>query len=373
MDEKGEAMIYFDQSATSLHKPEGVAKAVMRGLSGLCGNPARGAHDAAMAALQELGRARRTAARFFGVSPLDVAFTSGATLALNMAIKGALTPDDRVLTTSYSHNAMLRPLYEMQGLGMGLEVATGDIVDVIHPGITALAINAMSNVTGETAPIEEIIQLCWERELLLILDVSQWAGTRAMPDVPHWPRSLLAFTGHKSLYGPQGTGGLVKQGDVSLKPFVTGGSGVHSFDHQHPGTYPEACEAGTPNMPGIMGLSAGISWLMETGQDVVSAKLSMLRERFVSGLKEIPGIVLYGSQENCGPVVSLNVTGLPSGMVSDRLNAKFGICTRPGAHCAPLMHEAMGTESQGTVRFSFSYFNQPEEIDLALAALKQIV
>ena len=373
-----DAMIYFDQSATSLHKPPEVVQAVQQALGGQLGNPARGAHGPALAALKALGQARRAVAGFFGVEALDLAFTSNATLALNLALKGALSPGDRVLTTCFEHNAMLRPLYQLQAQDLALDVAPMGpdgswsleaFKQALTPDTTALAINAMSNITGQVAPLAQLAQLCLERDLLLILDLSQWAGTRPLPDLPHWPRSLLAFTGHKSLYGIQGAGGLIKKGDISLRPVITGGSGLHSFDHAQPSGFPEICEAGTPNLPAILGLAAGINWLQQTGMEQVTARLAALRSRFVAGLAQIPGIEVYGDQADNGPVVALNLAGWTSAALSQALDQEHGIATRPGAHCAPLWHEARGLVQQGAVRFSFSAFNTAAEIDSALAAL----
>ena len=194
-------MIYLDQSATSLHKPPQVAEAVYRGLTGKLGNPGRGAHGPARDALKEVAQARRALGRYFGVSALQVAFASNATMALNMAIKGALGPGDRALTTSWSHNAMLRPLYQLQQSGMTLDILPGarlsirDIENALKPDTTAVVINPMSNVSGDTLPLDAIATLCLKRGLLLIADLAQWAGVRGMPDVAEWPRTLLAFTG----------------------------------------------------------------------------------------------------------------------------------------------------------------------------------
>lgn len=371
-------MMYFDQSATSLFKPQEVVQAVAAALTGGFGNPARGGHQAANQALKALAKARRSLARYFDAQPLDIAFTAGATMALNQAVKGALTPRDRVLTTGLEHNSMLRPLYQMQALGMGLDVlplnpegtySAADLEKALQPGTTALCINAMSNVTGFAAPLAELAALCRQRDLLLILDLSQYAGTRALPALPAWPRTLMAFTGHKSLYGPPGVGGLVKKGNVPLQPLLSGGSGVHSFLAEHPGSYPEVCEAGTLNLPGILGLAAGVEWILATGQAAITQRLNALRQQFVAGLQEIPGAEVYAGGDDPGPVVALNLEGKDAAAVSQALDEEHGIMTRAGAHCAPLWHRAMGTVDRGAVRFSFSWFNQEKEVDQALAAL----
>ncbi len=382
MEAEGNGIVYFDQSATSIHKPPTVMEAVCRGIQGAFGNPARGSHQASLGALRELGMARRVLARMFNCSPLEVAFCHNATLALNMAIKGALTPSDRVLTTPHSHNSMLRPLYQLSKQGMGLDILPlkpgqptriSDIRRGLKPDTTALAINPMSNVTGEVLPLRDIISLCNERGLLLILDMAQWAGTRPIPALPEGLRALMAFTGHKSLYGPQGTGGLINKGTVPLRPLISGGTGSQSFSKEHPESFPAVCEAGTPNLPGIMGLSAAVTWLIETGLEQVNEKLTSLRSQLKAGLAQIPGIICYDAPGGeHGPVLALNIRDLPSGSVSDALDREFGIATRSGAHCAPLMHESLGTVAQGAVRFSFSVFNTPGEINKALDALKKL-
>ncbi|NLX83159.1 MAG: aminotransferase class V-fold PLP-dependent enzyme [Clostridiales bacterium] len=374
-------MIYLDQSATSLKKPAEVARAVYQALTGTLGNPARGAHQAALEALKAVGRARRSLADFFGVGPMDLAFTPNATYALNIAIKGALSKKDRVLTTRLEHNSMLRPLYEMQAQGMALDFVPlnkqgfyhwADVRSALRPDTTAIAVNAMSNVTGDIAPLPEIAELCFKRDLLLILDLSQYAGTRPLPVMKNHPRALIAFTGHKSLYGPQGSGGLIRRGPVTLRPLITGGSGVLSFSHTHPDSFPEVCEAGTLNVPAILGLEAAVKWLTRQGLMHVQEQVDALRLQLMEGIQSIPHLKVYGAQRDAGPVAAFNIAGMDSGAVSQLLDEQYGIMTRPGAHCAPLWHEAMGTREQGAVRFSFSCFNTQEEIDMAIAALRAI-
>lgn len=377
-------MIYFDQSATSAHKPPRVIPAMRAALEMEYGNPGRGAHPYANSALKALALARRTVARYFGVPPMNLAFTPNATTALNLAIHGALTPGDRVLTTAWSHNAMLRPLYQLQDRGMRLDILQSadfsikDLERAIHPDTTALALNAMSNVSGEAQPLCDIARLCEGKGLLLILDLAQWAGAQKLPGLTSWPRTLMAFTGHKSLYGPMGTGGLINLGQVPLTPWLTGGSGVHSFARTQPEVFPEVCEPGTPNLPGILGLAAGIEFIEETGQENITGHLLDLRRALTDGLKDIPGIVVYGSAgaaaENPtpGPVVSLNVGDLDSTFVSQALAEDYGLATRSGIHCAPLWHQATSTENRGAVRFSFSFFNTHEEVETALSALRAL-
>lgn len=374
-------MIYFDQSATSLHKPAQVVTAVQQALSSPLGNPARGAHEAALSALKAQAQARRTVAAFFGAEPLSLGFTQNATLALNLAVKGALSKKDRVLTTQLEHNSLLRPLYQLQDQGMALSLVPlqadgtwgiNEFKTALTPDTTAVCVNAMSNITGQAAPLTDLIEICVQRDLLLILDLSQYAGTRPLPPVRRWPRALLSFTGHKSLYGPPGSGGLITLGGASLRPVIVGGSGVHSFDRVHPSNFPEVCEAGTPNLPAILGLAAGIRWIIETGQEHITKHLSTLRRLFVQGLAGIPGAVCYAGGSDPGPVVACNLGGWDSASLSQALDARYHIATRPGAHCAPLWHRFMNLTDRGAVRFSFSFFNTQEEVDIALAALREL-
>ncbi len=375
-------MVYFDQSATSVKKPDVVIEAVNKALVDQLGNPSRGGHDYSLNGLKAVSKARHAVGDLFGVKALNVALTFNATVGLNMVIKGALSPGDHVITSTYEHNSSLRPLYQMEEEGAELDVmpleedgswSIKTLENYIKDNTKAIVVNAMSNVTGDVAPIDELVKYCKENDLLLILDISQWAGTRPLKVTDDWPEAYLVATGHKSLYGPQGSGIILKHGDFQLKNLLSGGSGVHSFDHNHPSTFPEICEPGTLNVHGAAGLAAGAKWVAEKDPAKIQVHLKELRNYFRREVAAIPRVKIYGTDnEDAGPVCGINIGDVSSGKVSDELNQKYHIATRPGAHCAPLMHEHYGTEDQGIVRFSFSSFNTKEEVDQALEALAKI-
>lgn len=375
-------MIYFDNAATTCPKPPEVVRAVEAAL-GSFGAAGRGAHDAALSADEAVFEARSAVARLFNApSPARVAFTCNATEALNIAIAGLLGPGQRAVTTAASHNSMLRPLYRARAAGAEVAVAPvrpdgsleyDRLAELLRPGARLVAVTHASNLTGDVYDLARIAALAHESGALVVADVAQTAG--AVPvDQGAAGLDVVAFTGHKGLFGPQGTGGLCVAEGLDLPPFKVGGSGVRSFDEEHVPFMPESLEAGTLNAHGIAGLAAGVAFVERTGVEAIGAHDAALVRRFEDGVRGIRGVRLLGGQGDAGRtgIVALNVDGLDAGEVSARLNADYGICTRSGAHCAPLMHEALGTASQGAVRFSFSYFNTPEEIDGGVRALAEI-
>ncbi|WP_320163268.1 aminotransferase class V-fold PLP-dependent enzyme [uncultured Trichococcus sp.] len=379
-------LYYFDNSATTLKKPAAVAEAVYHAIAdGQLGNPARGSHTVSLNALRVTETLRQKTAALFGVpEAANVAFTANATASLNMVLKGLLTPADHIITTVTEHNAVLRPLYQLEEQGAALSFVSVDAFGtlrypdferLLRPDTRAVVVNHASNVTGNAVDLEWIGSFCREHDLIFIVDASQSAGVLAI-DVMKQHIDILCFTGHKGLYGPQGTGGICL-GDRSLAfvPVFTGGSGFHSFDKQYPTAMPTLFEAGTQNVHGLAGLSAGLDYIQQKGLDTISRHLQKLTFLFHEQIQDIPGIILYGSfAENIerAPVVSLNLEGWSSGDLSDALFMDYAIAVRPGAHCAPLIHQAFGTEKTGMVRFSFSSFNTLEEIDYAAKALKNL-
>lgn len=377
-------MIYLDNAATTARKPAAVADAVYRGLtSGMIGNPARGAHDCAVTAFREIYRFREIAARLFGVTnPLHIALTQNATDGLNRVLKGLLRPGDHVITTVTEHNSVLRPLYQLEEMGVALSfVGVDEAANLkqdefeayLRKETRAVVVNAASNVTGNPCDIEAIAAFTRKHDLIFILDASQTAGVSPI-DMEELGIDVLCTTGHKSLYGPQGTGLIAVNRDLSFAPVFSGGAGAHSFEHAHPRTLPDVFESGTLNTPGAMGLAAGMEYVEEMGFVKIGATLASLMDRFLDGVRDIPQIRIYGDPGQAGhaPVVGLNLGVLPSSEVAALLNEDYGIAVRPGAHCAPRLHEALGTEKQGILRFSFSTFNTLEEIDRAVEALKEI-
>ncbi|MCI7726650.1 MAG: aminotransferase class V-fold PLP-dependent enzyme [Clostridiales bacterium] len=375
-------MIYFDNAATTLQKPESVARAVLEAMTSF-GNPGRGVHEPAMAASRAIYDARCALARLFhGENPARIAFTANATQALNTAIKGILNPGDHVITTAMEHNSVLRPLYELAERGVELTILPADkqgrvayesLEAAIQSNTRAIVCTHGSNLTGNLVDMGKIGAIAKAHGLLLVVDASQTAGVIPI-DVEKMNIDILCFTGHKGLLGPQGTGGLYVREGVAVRPLLTGGSGVQSHSKTHPIQMPTVLEAGTLNAHGLAGLNAGVRFLLETGIDTTRQKELDLMWTFYESVKTIPGITVYGDfshRERC-PIVSLNVRDYDSSQVSDALFSQYGIATRPGAHCAPLMHEALGTGSRGAVRFSFSHYNTMEEIEFAVSALREL-
>lgn len=375
-------MIYFDNAATTLRKPQSVVDAVTFAMTRF-GNPGRGVHDATLEASRAVYHARCGAAQLFGAeSPSAIAFTANATQSLNIAIKGILHPGDHVITTALEHNSVLRPLYEMQARGVELTILPaddrgcvdyGDFAAAVRGNTRAIVCTHGSNLTGNLLDIGGIGAIARANGLMLVVDASQTAGVFPI-DVQAMHIDILCFTGHKGLLGPQGTGGLYVREGVLVRPLLSGGSGVQSHRKEHPAQMPTALEAGTLNAHGLAGLNAGIRYLLETGIDTIRRKELDLMWAFYEGVSQIPGITVYGdfSQPERCPIVALNVRDYDSGQVSDALFTGYGIATRPGAHCAPLMHDALGTGDRGAVRFSFSHYNTMEEINTAISALREI-
>ena len=375
-------MIYFDNAATTLRKPDCVVQAVTEALCAM-GNSGRSIHDGAMRASRIIFDTRAALAELFGAeSPERIAFTANSTQALNIAIKGTLNPGDHVITTALEHNSVLRPLYELEDRGVALtilpadalgNICYGDLEQAIRPNTKAIVTTHGSNLTGNLLDIGRIGAVAKKHGLIYIVDASQTAGVFDI-DVQKLGIDILCFTGHKGLLGPQGTGGLYVREGVSVRPLLCGGSGVQTYLRQHPPQMPTALEAGTLNGHGIAGLGAAARYLLETGVDTIRAKEQALMTDFYEAVREIPGITVYGdfSDTNRCPIVTLNIRDYDSGEVSDALSAQYGIATRPGAHCAPLMHRALGTVDQGAVRFSFSHYNTKEEINIAVSALQEL-
>ena len=382
-------MIYFDNAATTLHKPDCVKEAVLQAMDSM-GNSGRGVHDASLYAGRTIYRARESLAELLGAAaPEQVVFTANATESLNLALGGLFGPGDHVITTVCEHNSVLRPLYRLQGVELSVlpvkaavgskeERYTGilaydELEALLRPNTKALIITHASNLTGNITDLERAAAFAKKHSLLLIVDAAQTAG--AVPvDMERMGIDVLCFTGHKGLYGPQGTGGVCVRPGLSIRPLKVGGSGIHSFDREHPSEMPAALEAGTLNGHGIAGLGAAARWLLETGVEQIRAREQALLRRFVDGVKEVEGVTLYGNPDldRRTGIQSLNIRDYDSARVADWLYEDYGIAVRGGAHCAPLMHEALGTREQGAVRFSFSYFNTEAEADEAAAAVREL-
>lgn len=375
-------MIYMDNAATTMHKPQEVIDAVVNAMNSM-GNAGRGASEAALSASRVIYDTRDRLAELFGAEDARrIAFTSNSTESLNIAIKGSLNPGDHVITTVLEHNSVLRPLYEMEKNGVELSIIRCDekgMPDIsqmeasIKENTKMLICTNGSNLTGNYVDVSVIGKMAHAHGLMFVVDASQTAGVFPI-NVQEMNIDILCFTGHKGLLGPQGTGGMYVRKGVHVRPLLSGGTGVQTYSKTQPEEMPTALEAGTLNGHGIAGLDAAIGYLEEIGIDTIRAKEQALMKRFYEGIKEIPGVKIYGdfsSMDRCA-VVSLNIRDYDSGEVSDALLTDYGISTRSGGHCAPLMHEALGTVEQGAVRFSFSHYNTEEEVDTAIRAICEL-
>ncbi len=377
-------MIYLDNAATTQRKPQCVIDAVVEAMNTM-GNGGRGAHGTALKASRAVYDTRRKLAELFGCKrPDHVVFTCNSTEALNIAIRGTLNPGDHVISTDLEHNSVLRPLYHMEehdGVSLSFVPANpqglvdyADFEKLIRPETKAIVCTHASNLTGEILDLMQIGAIAKKHNLLLIVDASQTGGCVPI-DMEAMNIGILCFTGHKGLYGPQGTGGLCIREGIEIRPFKVGGSGIHSYSKVQPPEYPTRLEAGTLNSHGLMGLSAALDFLKETGVETIATYEHKLMMRFYNGVVNLPGVTVYGDFSEGHPrtaVVTLNIHDYDSSAVSDELSECFDIATRPGAHCAPRMHYALGTQEQGAVRFSFSWFTTEEEVDAAIQAVTEI-
>lgn len=373
-------MIYLDNAATTRTKPQAVIDAVVSAMNSL-GNSGRGANDASLDASRVIFEARQKLASLFHCKADHVVFTCNATEALNIAISGLFSNGDHILSTDLEHNSVLRPLYRLQESGVEVSflpadragnIDYDDFERLLQKNTRAVVCTHASNLTGTLTDVHKIGEFCKKHGLLFVLDASQTAGSFPI-DMEKNHIDVLCFTGHKAMLGPQGTGGLCVREGVNIRPFKVGGTGVQSHLKTQPEQMPTKLEAGTLNAHGIAGLSAAVDFLQEVGIDNIRQKEAELTKRFYEGVKEIPGVTVYGDFAcERAPIVSLNIRDYPSSAVSDELMQSYGIATRSGAHCAPRLHEALGTDIQGAVRFSFGYFNTNEEIDTAIRAVAEI-
>lgn len=376
-------MIYLDNAATTIRKPPEVEEAVLQAIR-TAGNAGRGAHDPTLCASRIVYDTREKLAELFGISnPSRIAFTGNATEALNTAIQGLLHPGDHVITSVCEHNSVLRPLYRMEERGVEIsflgvdacgKLCYEELDGLVKANTRAIMITHASNLTGNVTDLGKITDFAGAHGLLVIVDASQSAGVLPI-EAERMGIDVLCFTGHKGLLGPQGTGGIYVREGLALEPLKVGGSGIQSYDRKHPSSMPTALEAGTLNVHGISGLGASVLWLLKNGVDAVREKELSLAAQFVDGIRDLPGVHIYGDMtaEMRTGIVSLNIGEEDSGRISDLLWEEYEICTRPGAHCAPLLHRTLGTEAQGAVRFSFSHYNTEEEVCAAIQAIRELV
>jgi cysteine desulfurase/selenocysteine lyase len=375
--------IYLDYAATSAVRPAEVIEAVDRYLRDIGATPGRSGHRLALDAGRTALRCRRALARLFGWSgdPGRIAFFPNATWALNAALAGILRPGDRVVRTAYDHNAVRRPVALLAKRGVEETVVGGDAegaidldeLDRAMAGARLLALPHATNVLGAALPVAEMARRAHEAGALVLVDAAQSAGHLPI-DVEAMRIDLLAFTGHKGLLGPQGTGGLFVRPGVEVDPVQAGGTGGDSMPLEMPEAMPDRLEAGTLNGPGIAGLLAGVEWLAERGVEAVHARETALKLRLRNALAAIPGIRLHspGAPEGVG-IVTASADGITPAELAARLDREHGVMTRAGLHCAPEQHRLCGTEAAGAVRFSVGWATTEAEVDAAAAAVVSIL
>jgi cysteine desulfurase family protein len=374
-------MIYLDNAATSRPKPPEVLQAMTDFMNNVCANSGRSGHRLAIQASRIVYEAREAVAKVFNVAdPLRVVFTMNATESLNLAINGALRSGDHVITSSMEHNSVMRPLRAMESRGVEVTVVQcseqgfldpEDVEKAIEPNTRMMVLNHGSNVVGSLAPVAEIGRLARKHGLLLTLDAAQTAGAYPI-DVQEMEVDLLAFTGHKSLCGPPGTGGLYIREGVKLEALKWGGTGSRSDEEYQPDFLPDKYESGTLNLVGIAGLGAGVEYVMREGVDNIRRRERNLTQRLIEGLLDTHGVKAYGgldADRQIG-VVSFNIDGMSPSEVGLRLDDEYQIMCRVGLHCAPAAHRTIGTFPNGTVRFGLGTFNTEDEIDAAVEAVK---
>lgn len=371
--------MYLDHAATAGHRPQAVIDAMVEALKA-SGNASRGTGAHALNAARAIYRARQTVGAFFGAAPERTVFTSNVTEALNIAIRGMLSPGGHAICTEDAHNSVLRPLYHMQSQGVALDIAPIDrlgtldpeaLLSLIRPETRLVCLTHASNVTGRIEPVEQIAAAL-PPHVMLLIDTAQTAGLlpiRLAPGI-----DVIAFTGHKGLEGPPGSGGLVLSDRAEPAPFLYGGTGIHSLEKGQPALLPERLEAGTMNYPAIRGLTAAVALLTDDEMARRRQYLHRLTQRLIQGLRVMPTCTIHGDPDAPRvPVVSVTFDGIDSSDLSDRLSARHGIETRAGFHCAPLVHRRMNTLATGMVRFSLGPENTEEEIDELLRVLKEEV
>ena len=377
-------MIYVDNGATTFPKPKIVTDKIMECSLGYAGNPGRSGHKLAMKMDLEIYETREKICKLInGNEVLNVIFTFNATDSLNLAIKGVLEKGDHVVTTSMEHNSVLRPLNQLRKDGIiDLSIVYADnkgyiepqkIFDAVTPNTKMIVTTHMSNVFGTIVDIKSIGEFCRDNNILYLVDAAQSIGVLDI-DVQDMNIDLLAFPGHKALFGPMGTGALYIKEGIKVKPLKQGGTGSYSHSIDQPELYPDSLESGTPNGVGIIALGKGIDFINQVSLENIRNHEISLKNHFIDLLKDNDDIILYGTlDDRQGAVVSLNVKNMDSSEVSYILSDEFDIYTRPGFHCAPLAHKSLGTDELGAIRFSFGYFNTIEEVEQCANALKNII
>ena len=380
-----QAMIYLDNAATSWPKPESVYQAMDSLMRHTGASPGRSGHLLSVTAARIIYETREALCQFLGIAdPSHVVFTSNATEALNLAIRGLLHIGDHAITSSLEHNSVMRPLRALEKKGVEVSVVNcaadgsldpGDIERAIRPYTKLVVLSHASNVVGTILPVAEVGRIAREHSIPLLVDAAQSAGCYPI-DVEAMNIDLLAFSGHKSLFGPQGTGALyMRPGTESqLEPLKYGGTGSYSeYEHQ-PDFLPDKYESGTPNTVGLAGLGAGVRFVMQEGLSTIRQKEERLTRLLMEGLAAIPGVDIHGKSHpgERVAIVSFNISGLTPSEVALQLEEDFRIMCRPGLHCSPVAHKTLGTFPRGSVRLSPGHFNSGHDIERTVEAVSQI-
>lgn len=376
-------MIYLDNAATTYPKPECVYDAIMDCMKNYCANPGRAGHKLAMKAAREIYDARENIAKIFNVdNPMNIVFTNNATDSLNLAIKGIVKSGDHIITTSMEHNSVIRPIKALEKYNVENTIIQcdkdgfldiEDLKKAIKPNTKLIVTTHASNVCGTIIDIKAVGEVAKEKNIIYLVDASQTAGVYDI-DTKEFNVDMIAAPGHKCLLGPQGTGILYIREGLELDILKEGGTGSKSEDLFQPDLLPDKYESGTHNTPGIVGLNAGVKFILEKGIDNIRKHEEDLCEYMLTRLEEVPNIVVYGPKDSKkrAAVISINIGNMDSGEITFLLDSEYNIATRSGIHCAPLAHQTIGTIEQGAVRFSLGYFNTKNDIDKAIDALKQI-
>jgi cysteine desulfurase family protein len=377
--------IYFDNAATSWPKPDAMIKAMSDFNSNVGANPGRSGHRLSIEAGRIIFNTRETIASLLGATdPLSVVFTRNATEGINTVIRGLLRNGDHVITSSMEHNSVMRPLRAIEQNGIELtvvkcsgsgDISPDDVSRAIKKNTRMIIMTHTSNVTGTIIPIAEIAKKARGRGVIFCADAAQTAGSIPI-NVTKDNIDILVFTGHKSLYGPQGTGGFyIRKGLENLiEPLERGGTGSRSEFEEHPDFMPDRYESGTPNTIGLAGLGAGAAYVSALGIEALRKKEIALTEHFINGIRSLKGVKIYGSTDPAKrtAVVSFTIEGISPSDISFRLDEQYNIMSRPGLHCAPSAHRTIGTFPKGTVRFSFGAFTTEDEINIAVKAIEEI-
>lgn len=373
--------MYFDNSATTLHKPNALKERYIELLDkGELGNPSRSGHMKSQNSMMGIFKTKQDLAKLFHINnPNDIALTENASFGLNFVIKSLIRKQDHVITTTTEHNSVLRPLYQSGAeltfidFNDDFEVDFDKIDELVKDNTKFIVTNHASNLLANVNDLDKIHEYAKKYDLIMIVDIAQTAGCIDL-DISKYPNSIFVFTGHKSLYGPSGTGGIIKNGEFDFSNVFAGGSGMNSFDKCHPKEFPDIFEVGTSNFLSQMALDASINYILDEGIDNINKHIKLLTKQFYESISDIPGLKFYSKKPegDYSAIVSINLADMDSAELALILDEKYDIQVRPGAHCAPLIHEHFGTEGQGIVRFSFSYFNTRDEIDGASKALKEI-